>query len=156
MIGALRSAVAPWVDAAVAVRELLASSGGWIRARGVLLVHAGVLVDQPAVARVIHTVHQALSSTQGESGALALDPDTIDALVEGTVVVLRPGASFVYEGANYAYHVVEYPGPLLARGVVTVALGDDRWPTNLALGLTRLWYRRAGLERRGEAAWGLQ
>ena len=130
-------AASPFVDAYTAARELFGISGGWMRHRGVFVLHAGALVNQPAVALVIDHVFVEVSRMTNEA--------TADEVSAKTVVVLRPGSAFAYGGAEYSHNVETYDGPVVERGVVNVAMGDPKWGANLARGLSALWGSRAGL-----------
>lgn len=124
-------AVGPALDAIAAYRALYGSAGGWVRHRGVLVAHAGRPVNQSLVVEALESTLQLLGETIRESD------------VAGTVVLLRPVETFRHGVADVALSVTEYPGPVVRRGVVSVALKDPEWLEKLADGLNKLWTSRA-------------
>lgn len=130
---------APAVDALTVAREIFGRSGGWMRHRGVLVVHAGVLVDQPMIAKVVDFVVGEVTRRTDQHRAAEI--------VARTVVIMRPGDVVDFAGAQYAHNAVEYPGPVVRRGVVTVAAGSPEWARAMARGLSQLWGERAGIAR---------
>ena len=147
----IRSAIvrttSPLITAVVSARDALTRSTGWMRHRGVIVVHAGVLIAEPTIASVIDFVATELEKRVGAAQA--------PAVMARTAIVMRPGESVDVQGTDYAHNAVEYPGPLFRRGVVTVAAGSPQWARSMARGLSRLWGERTGLGReRPSREWG--
>lgn len=134
-------ALRPFTDAYAVAREVLGVSAGWMRHRGVLVVHGGALVDQPAVSRIIDLVIVEMRRHE-----------VPDAIFNETLIILRPGETFPFGGLEYSANAVERSGVLVQRGVVTVAVGAKGWQTDLAECLLRLWAARAGVTEAGREA----
>lgn len=124
---------------------------GYMRHRGVLIVHMGMHINETAVANAVDFVSAQIQKNTNAA--------TADRVRSRTIVVLLPNETFTnLAGITYQQAADEYRGAVLPFGLVRVACGGrpgqpeagarEHWQISLTRGLARLWAQRAGISRR--------